>query len=175
MTAGCASTDTSCHKKPSASVPAATAPVAAPVGETGNFTLDLATYDGGRFSFEDIRGKKHLLLAFWATWCDPCKAELRELAALYDRYRDKVEFVAVSTDTEESMDKVRAFAIESNLPFPILVDPSKKQVVSLIPGGDTVPYSMLVSREGKVLTTHTGYEPGDEERVARELDELISK
>ncbi len=179
MMSGCASTDGPCCDK-KASGPAQSAAVtvpqtATPAGEAGNFALDLATCDGGRFSFDDIRGKKHLLIAFWATWCDPCKAELRELAALYDRYRDKVEFVAVSTDTEESMDKVRAFAVESNLPFPILVDPSKKQVVSLIPGGDTVPYSMLVSRDGKVLTTHTGYEPGDEERIARELDELISK
>lgn len=172
MMSGCASTPASAQGADTGTV-AATA--TRPAGEAGDFALDLATYDGGRFSFDDIRGKKHLLLAFWATWCDPCKAELRELAALYDRYRDKVEFVAVSTDTEESMDKVRAFAVESNLPFPILVDPSKKQVVSLIPGGDTVPYSMLVSRDGKVLTTHTGYEPGDEERVARELDELIAK
>ncbi len=173
LTAGCAST--SATAQGAATGPVAASPATMPASAAGDFKLDLATWDGGRFSFEDLRGKKHLFVSFWATWCDPCKAELRELAALYDRYRDKVEFVAVSTDTEESMDKVRAFAVESNLPFPILVDPAKKQVVSLIPGGDTVPYSMLVSRDGKVLSTHTGYEPGDEERIARELDELIAK
>jgi len=167
----------SCATAPESGATAnAPAPQAAlPAGEAGDFTLDLATYDGGRFSFEELRGKKHLLVAFWASWCDPCKVELKELAALYGRYRDKIEFVAVSTDTEESMDKVRAFVIENSLPFPVLVDPSKKRLPSLIPGGDTVPYSMLVTRDGKVLSAHAGYEPGDEERIARELDELFSR
>ncbi|HSA33803.1 MAG TPA: TlpA disulfide reductase family protein, partial [bacterium] len=145
-----------------------------PASPGGDFTLDLATWDGGRFSFGDIRGKKHLLVAFWATWCDPCKAELRDLAAIYDRYRDTVEFVAVSTDTEESMDKVRAFVIESNLPFPVLVDPTKSRIASLIPGGDTVPYSILVNRNGTVVSSHTGYEPGDGDRTIRELDALTA-
>ncbi len=141
----------------------------------GTFTLDLATWDGGRFSFEEVRGKKHLLVAFWATWCDPCKAELRNLAMLYPRFSSKVEFVAVSTDGEEEMDKVRAFAIENALPFPILVDPAKKKTPSLLPGGDTVPYLMVVDKNGTIIAEHSGYEPGDEERLARELEELAQE
>ncbi|HOW52348.1 MAG TPA: TlpA disulfide reductase family protein [bacterium] len=166
-----------CATAPQTSADAgAPVPVAATTAAgNGSFTLDLATYDGGRFSFEEVRGKKHLLVAFWATWCDPCKVELKELAALYDRYRDKIEFVAVSTDAEESMDRVRSFVIENSIPFPVLVDPSKKQVGALLPGGDTVPYSLLVLRDGAVFSSHTGYEPGDEERIARELDELSVK
>lgn len=166
LSASCASTENT------GPAPAPAPAPKAPAAPSGGFSLDLATYDGGRFSFDDIRGRKHLLLAFWATWCDPCKAELRELAAIYDRYREKVEFVAVSTDTEESMDKVRTFVIENNLPFPVLVDPTKARTASLIPGGDTVPYSILVDRNGTVVSRHTGYEPGDEERIVRELDAL---
>jgi len=155
-----------------ASAPARPSAAVTDTAQKGGFTLDLETWDGGRFSFEDIRGRRHLLIAFWATWCDPCKAELRELAALYPRFRDKVEFIAVSTDGEGEMDKVRAFATEQGLPFPVLVDPARKKISAFIPGGDTVPYSMLVSRDGVVLSTHTGYEPGDEERIARELEDL---
>jgi len=147
----------------------------ATVGASGTFTLELDTWDGGRFSFEDIRGKRHLLVAFWATWCDPCKTELRHLAMLYPRFSDKIAFVAVSTDGEESMDKVRAFAAEEALPFPILVDPAKKKIPSLIPGGDTVPYLLLVNRNGTVAAAHTGYEPGDEERITRELEDLANR
>ncbi len=161
----------------SASAPAPTKdPATAPTtpAQKGGFALDLETWDGGRFSFEEIRGRKHLLVAFWATWCDPCKAELRELAALYPRFRDKVEFVAVSTDGEGEMDKVRAFAAEQGLPFPVLVDPARKKISAFIPGGDTVPYSMLVNSDGVVISAHTGYEPGDEQRIIQELEALPS-
>ena len=37
------------------------------------FSITLEKVDGGTFSFEEIRGKKHLVAAFWATWCEPCK------------------------------------------------------------------------------------------------------
>jgi len=167
LSGACASTDNTGPSPTPVAPPAAT-----PTATDGGFSLDLATWDGGRFSFDDIRGRKHLLVAFWTTWYDPCKAELRDLAAIYDRYRDKVEFVAVSTDTEESMDKVRAFVIENGLPFPVLVDPTKARTASLIPGGDTVPYSILVNKSGAVVSRHTGYEPGDGDRTVRELDAL---
>ncbi len=147
----------------------------ASVARAGGFSLDLETVDGGRFSFEEIRGRKHLVAAFWATWCDPCKTELRHLAEIYPRFSDTIAFVAVSTDGEESMDKVRAFAVEQALPFPILVDPAKKQLPTLLPGGDTVPYLLIVDRTGAVVAAHTGYEPGDEARLVRELEDLRKK
>ncbi len=167
---GCASTP----DKGSLETAEATGATSAPARQ-GGFVLDFDTWDGGKFSFESIRGKKHLLAAFWATWCDPCKTELRHLAELYPRFRDTVEFVAISTDGEEEMDKVRAFAVENALPFPILVDPAKKKIPSLLPGGDTVPYLLVVDKNGTVFSAHTGYEPGDEERIARELEELSRK
>lgn len=138
------------------------------------FSLNLERVDGGIFSFEDIRGKKHLVAAFWATWCEPCKQELKKLAEIYPDFSDSVEFVGISTDTEEMIDKVSEFAAEVALPFPILVDPSGNTVNSMIPGGDSVPYLMVVDKNGAVVSRHSGYNPGDEEALKRELEELLS-
>ena len=142
---------------------------------TDGFSINLEKVDGGTFSFEEIRGKKHLVAAFWATWCEPCKQELKKLAEIYPAFSDSVEFVGISTDTEEMIDKVNEFAAEAALPFPILVDPSGNTVSSMIPGGDSVPYMMIVDRNGVIVSRHSGYNPGDEEALKRELEALLSR
>ena len=145
-------------------------------GQTqSGFSITLEKVDGGMFSFEEIRGKKHLVAAFWATWCEPCKQELKKLAEMYGDFSGSVEFVGISTDTEELIDKVNEFAAEAALPFPILVDPSGNTVSSMIPGGDSVPYMMVVDKNGVVVSRHSGYNPGDEEALKRELESLLSR
>ena len=143
--------------------------------ESHGFSINLEKVDGGMFSFEDIRGKKHLVAAFWATWCEPCKQELKKLAEIYSGFSDSVEFVGISTDTEEMIDKVNEFAAEAALPFPILIDPSGNTVSSMIPGGDSVPYLMVVDKNGAVVSRHSGYTPGDEEALKCELEALLSR
>ncbi|HNW82100.1 MAG TPA: TlpA disulfide reductase family protein [bacterium] len=142
---------------------------------SGNFTLDLEKIDGSSFSFSEIKGRKHLLVSFWATWCEPCKAELLKLTEIYPEFSDNFEFVAVSIDTEDMMDKVNQFSVENSIPFPVLVDPAGNTVSKLIPGGDTVPYLIIVNKNGEIVSKHSGYKSGDEESLKKELVELLSK
>ena len=139
------------------------------------FSMDLETVDGNTFSFDFIRGKKHLVVAFWATWCEPCKAELSQLAEMYPDFSENIEFVAVSTDGEDLTDKVTEYAAESAFPFPILLDPSGNFVASIVPGGNSVPYSIIVKKDGTIHSRHSGYKPGDEVSLKKELEELLEK
>lgn len=142
---------------------------------TSGFKMDLESVEGTNFSFDSIRGEKHLLIAFWATWCEPCKAELAKLAEMYGEFSDKIEFAAVSTDGEDLVDKVTEFATESALPFPVLLDPSGNFVASVVPGGNSVPYSVIVKKDGTIHSRHSGYKPGDEVSLKNELKELLEK
>jgi len=142
---------------------------------SSGFSMSLETVDGGSFSFDSIRGKKHLVVAFWATWCEPCKAELMQLAEMYPEFSEKIEFVAVSTDGEDLTDKVSEFAVENALPFPVLLDPSGNFVASVVPGGNSVPYSVIVKKDGTIYSRHSGYKPGDEVSLKKELEELLEK
>lgn len=139
------------------------------------FSMNLETVDGESFSFDSIRGEKHLVIAFWATWCEPCKAELIQLAEMYPGFSEKIEFVAVSTDGEDLTDKVSEFAAENALPFPVLLDPSGNFVASVVPGGNSVPYSVIIKKDGTIYSRHSGYKPGDEVSLKKELEELLEK
>lgn len=49
-------------------------------------------------TFNDFKGKP-IVLNFWATWCPGCRAELPQIKALKDRFKDDVHFISVSNES----------------------------------------------------------------------------
>jgi len=79
--------------------------------------------DGKTFRLSDHVGKEVLLLDFWATFCEPCKAEFPHLRALFDEHRSKgLLVVAVAMDGPETTADVPAFVRRFGLDFPVVTD-----------------------------------------------------
>ena len=64
-------------------------------------------------NFKDF-SEKPVILSFWATWCPPCRAELPELKALHDLYKNKLNVVAVS---EETIEKIQNSGLHEDYDF----------------------------------------------------------
>jgi peroxiredoxin len=141
---------------------AATAPVPVPaplptglaVGEQRP-EFSLPDTDGVMRSVSEWDGKL-LVINFWATWCPPCLEEIPAFVRLQDRYREQgVQFVGIALD---SVENVREFMAEHAMNYPSL--PGQGDAIELGKRyGNTVgalPYTVAVSRQGKVLLTHYG-------------------
>lgn len=117
-----------------------------------DFTLpDLA---GKRIRLADYRGKKGVLINFWATWCVPCREEMPTLERLWRERRESLEILGVSLDAA-SKARVRAFVRELGLTFPILLDP--EHVAGKLYRVRALPMSFVVDREGIVRYREIGY------------------
>ncbi len=82
--------------------------------EAPDFTLQL--YDGGTIHLADLRGQV-VLINFWASWCEPCKDEARDLEEVWRRYKDKgVVFIGINWSDTES--KARAYLQTYNITYP---------------------------------------------------------
>ena len=89
-----------------------------------------------------------MLVNFWATWCPPCRKEMPDLQALYDRYKDQ-GFVVVSISDEEAA-KVQPFIAEQKITYPVLLDPGRK--VNDLFQVEGIPKSFVYDRSGKMVS-----------------------
>lgn len=115
-------------------------------------TFSLETLDGQLVRSADYRGKV-LILNFWATWCPPCRAEIPDLVALQEKYRDQVVVLGISLD-EVPAAEVRAFAERYKVNYPIAM--ATPAIYSAFPGLGTLPMSLIVDRDGLVVQKHVG-------------------
>ena len=83
--------------------------------------LSIETNKGKMFDLNFI--DKPVLINFWATWCPPCRMEMPGLQNIYEKYRDKVEFVMINLG--ETNETISDFLVENEIyTFPIGYDQS---------------------------------------------------
>ena len=107
--------------------------------------------DGTPVSLSSFKGKK-VVLVFWASWCPDCRAEVPELKALYDKAdKEKVAFVSVSFD--RSLEALKAFDKENELPGTQLFDPAgkKESTIAAAYGVLWIPSIYLIDSQGSVV------------------------
>lgn len=136
--------------------------------------FDLPNLEGNRFFLKDYVGKNVLLISFFATWCEPCAREHRQVQRIYEEYKEK-GFLAVAISVDESSNEslVRAYVKRYGLTFPVLLD-NRLEVIRLYGSEQALPLTLLVGRDGKIRRIFQGYSAGSEKEiktaVMQELD-----
>lgn len=83
--------------------------------------FSLVKLGGGTISLAEFRGKKPVVVDFWASWCPNCRRDMPKLNGFYEKYKDKVEVIGVNLQEKEST--VRDFIASQGISFPIALDP----------------------------------------------------
>jgi thiol-disulfide isomerase/thioredoxin len=101
--------------------------------------------------------KKIVIMSFFATYCDPCKKEMPELARIYDHYKDQgLGVMLVSIDKgDEQRDEIISLAKNNNVHFPVVHD--RFQVVARRYSAERLPYMLMLDPAGNVKVVHVGY------------------
>jgi thiol-disulfide isomerase/thioredoxin len=115
--------------------------------------LKFTAVDGKAIDLSQMRGKV-VLVDFWATWCPPCREEVPNVVAAYQKYHDKgFEILGVSLD--QNKDALLAFTKEHGMAWPQYFDGKGwDNDVSKNFGIDSIPSMWLVGKDGKVITTN---------------------
>ncbi|HEV2062806.1 MAG TPA: TlpA disulfide reductase family protein [Solirubrobacteraceae bacterium] len=115
-------------------------------------TRTLPTLDGGEGSIGDWKGKP-LIVNFWASWCDPCKAEAPLLERAHERLKAQGGTV-LGVTVSDARDDSRAFMREHGITFPSLRDVEGELAEDFETKG--VPESFAVDREGRIVAISRG-------------------
>jgi cytochrome c biogenesis protein CcmG, thiol:disulfide interchange protein DsbE len=110
--------------------------------------FDLQRLDGrGRIDLASLRGKKPIVLDFWASWCIPCIHESKRLEAARKHYGDRVAFIGV--DTKDFSGEARAWQRKHGITYPSVHDGAGHVLTKW--GGLPIPKIFFVDRRGKVV------------------------
>jgi len=146
-----------CHRPQ----PAATNP---PAADTFGWELN----GGQRGRISDYKGKV-LLLDFYATWCDPCRAETPHLVELHQRYASQgLQLIGLNVGGEDDHAEVPAFAKEFGIQYPLAI-PDDEFVDQYLGLNQNIPQSFIIDRQGRVVKRFVGFG----EASAQELDRVV--
>jgi thiol-disulfide isomerase/thioredoxin len=104
--------------------------------------LDLASYKG-----------EVVLVDFWATWCDPCRAEIPHFVQLQDKYRNQ-GFRVVGISMDDGPRPVREFYEQYRMNYPVAMGNAK--LAERFGGVLGLPVSFLIGRDGHIYARHVG-------------------
>ncbi len=91
----------------------------------------------------DCRGK-FVLIAFWATWCPPCRAALSELNGFQKKFDDKLVVIGLSNESE---DDVRQFT-DPVIEFSLAIDTQARMKTAV--GVTGMPHVLVIDPQGVV-------------------------
>lgn len=139
-----------------------------------------------KVTLKDIEGKtvqtdtianncNPLIVAFFATWCKPCDRELKSIDEVYDDWQSEtgVRIVAVSIDQAQNINKVKPLVDQNGWRYEVLLDPNGELRRAL--GIQSVPYTILLDGNGKIVYKHNGYTDGAEFELYKKVKEVAGK
>ena len=111
-----------------------------------NADFTLTDVEGEKWHLQDLHGKV-VLVNFWATWCPPCRKEMPDLQALFDKYKSRGLIVLAISDEESG--KLTPFTTQQNITYPVMLDPGGK--VHDLFQVDGIPKSFVYDRDGMLV------------------------
>ncbi|MDB5035902.1 MAG: Thiol-disulfide isomerase-like protein [Chlorobi bacterium] len=136
-----------------------------------SLTTQLATTSGEQTTVAKLGTGKVTVVSFWATWCKPCKEEMKAMSPIYQKMKDKLQYVAISIDNTKTMARVAPFIKSQGYEFPVLLDPNSDVFRAL--NGSNVPYTLVFNADGTLHSRHDGYLEGDQTKLEKELESML--
>lgn len=108
---------------------------------------------GDIFSLSTLDEQKPTYIKMWATWCKPCMEQMPHFQKLYEKFGDKVNFLAVDININEENEQIAKVIKQFGLTMPVLLDNEGQLGVAL--GLVGTPYSVLINTDDNIVyTTH---------------------
>ena len=121
-------------------------PTAPGTWAVGNQTARLADYKG-----------KVVVIDFYATWCEPCRAEIPRLVQMQKDYgANGLQVIGLNVGGDEDRPKVPTFAREFGIEYP-LGFPDDNLVDQYLTDNQSIPQAFVFDRNGDLVKRFIGY------------------
>lgn len=114
-------------------------------------------FHGDYRTLSELRGKP-LIINVWASWCSPCRREMGSLERLARRYNGR-QFNVIGVSTDDDPNLAADFLRRAGVTFDNYHD--RRLLLESMLGADTIPLTVLVDAQGRVLKKIRGAKQWD--------------
>jgi len=134
----------------------------------------LEDVDGNTVCLDSLIQKGPVLMSFWALWCKMCIKELDALKPYANEFDSlNITLLAISQDKTRAVPKVKPFAMSHKWKYDVVLDP--ENTMRDLYHVQAMPTFFIIDQNKKIIFTHQGYKPGDEEIIISMVRELLAK
>ncbi|MCI2284153.1 TlpA family protein disulfide reductase [Colwellia sp. MSW7] len=114
---------------------------------------------------------KVVYIDFWASWCGPCRKSFPWMNTVHEKYKQQgFSVISINLDADKSL--AEKFLVETPANFSVIYDPKGKIAKHFKIQG--MPSSMLIGRDGKIKSRHTGFFTNKISTYQEEIEQLLA-
>ncbi len=121
-------------------------------------------------ALDEHRGEV-IYLDFWASWCGPCRKSFPWMNKIETKYKQQ-GFSVISVNLDANKALAAKFLNEMPASFTVIYDPKGKIAKHFKIQG--MPSSMLIGRDGKIKSRHTGFFTNKISLYQQEIEQLLA-
>ena len=133
--------------------------------------LQFSDLENNIFTIQDFKGK-NLFINYWATWCNPCLAEMPYMAELYENFKDEEDIIFLYL-SREKLETIKNYKPKDEslqqLPIYKIITDDEFFATS------GIPTTFIVNSDGEVIVKDLGSAFWNDESVFKFIDNLIGK
>ena len=136
-----------------------------------DFTVTLT--DGRTVTLSDFRGKV-VMLQFTASWCGVCRKEMPFIEKdIWQKHKDNTSFALYGVDRDEPLEKVKAFAKQTKVTYPLGLDPGADIFAKYAVRNAGITRNVLIDKTGKIVMMTRLYNEEEFSTLCKKIDELL--
>jgi len=137
-----------------------------PKGPAPQFELE--NIAGGKIKAADLKGKVSVI-DFWATWCEPCIAEIPKFNQLHEQYPN-VQVIGIVIMSPH--DSIKPKVEQTGLKYTVLV--GDDDVADGFGGLIGFPTTFVVTKDWKIYKKYLGALPNKQDRIRKDIETLLA-
>ena len=133
----------------------------------------VTTTDGKTVRMADLKGKV-VMLQFTASWCGVCRKEMPHIEAdIWAKYKSNPYFSLLAIDLDEPIEKVKKFAAEIPVTYPLAPDPQGSVFYQFAGKGAGVTRNVIVDKTGRIVFMTRLYKDEEFQQMKEVIAELL--
>ena len=113
--------------------------------------IEFELTDGTNIKTSDLKGKV-VMLQFTASWCSVCRKEMPHIEKdIWLKHKNNKDFALFGVDMDEPLDKVKKFAKDMEITYPLALDPGAEIFYTFAAKGAGITRNVIIDKTGKIV------------------------